>query len=79
MLHAEAAAFLHTLAPPISLVTLIGPMRTGKTFLMQQIVSQGGLFTENRTAGLWIWSKPMLAYNQEGRIASILLIDSQGF
>jgi hypothetical protein len=54
-------------------------MCTGKTFLMQQIVSQGGLFAEGRTAGLWVWSKPMLAYNQEGRIASILLLDSQGF
>jgi hypothetical protein len=61
------------------MAAILGPSQTGKTFLMQQIISQGGQFVEGATTGLWLWNKPMLAYNQEGRIASIVLIDSQGF
>lgn len=46
---------------------------------MSQIISQSQSFIEQSTQGLWIWSKPILAYNQENNVASIILVDSEGF
>lgn len=31
------------------------------------------------TKGLWIWSKPILGKNSEGKTIPVLLIDSEGF
>jgi hypothetical protein len=32
-----------------------------------------------RTHGLWVWGKPLLAYNEEGKVSNVLVIDSEGF
>lgn len=46
---------------------------------MSQIISQSQSFVEQPTQGLWIWNKPILAYNQDNNVASIIVVDSEGF
>ena len=67
----------------ISLISVIGPKSSGKSFLSNQLI---GIFTngfeigsiENRTEcctkGIWIWGKPIIIND-----TYILIIDSQGF
>jgi len=40
VLHAEGVAFLRTLTPPIAIATITGPVKTGKSYLMNQIISK---------------------------------------
>jgi type II secretory ATPase GspE/PulE/Tfp pilus assembly ATPase PilB-like protein len=68
MLHAEAVDFLRSLNSPTAITTITGPTNTGKSFLMNQLVSQQDAFQVGynnipTTKGLWLWSKPVLAYN----------------
>lgn len=44
MLHAEAVDFLRSLNSPIAIMTITGPINTGKSFLMNQLVSQQDAF-----------------------------------
>jgi len=51
---------------------------------MNQLISKQDVFEVGQgnipvTKGLWLWSKPVLAYNDEGKIVSVVLIDSEGF
>lgn len=62
MLHSEAASFICSLPAPISVATVIGPAKTGKSFLLSQVISQPHI-SNLSTLGLWVWSRPMLAYN----------------
>lgn len=45
VLQAEAVAFLRSLTPPISVVSVSGPTQTGKSFLLNQILSQSNAFS----------------------------------
>ena len=29
--------------------------------------------------GIWLWSKPLLGYDKEGKTMQIILLDTQGF
>ena len=33
----------------------------------------------NSKKGIWIWSKPLLGYNSEGKTMQILMMDTEGF
>lgn len=33
----------------------------------------------NVKKGIWIWSKPLLGYDMEGKTMQILMMDTQGF
>ena len=67
----------------VSLISVIGPKSSGKSFLSNQLI---GIFTngfeigsiENRTEcctkGIWIWGKPIIIND-----TYILILDTQGF
>lgn len=33
----------------------------------------------NSKKGIWIWSKPLLGYDSEGKTMQILMMDTEGF
>ena len=33
----------------------------------------------NAKKGIWIWSKPLLGYDSEGKTMQILMMDTEGF
>lgn len=59
--------------------------RSGKSYLLNKMLlnySKGFLVgkTVNAcTKGIWIWSKPLLGYNSEGKTIPVLLLDTEGF
>lgn len=74
ILHQDAVAYIQGLSAPISVLCVAGPYRTGKSYLLNQIIGtshphdqfQVGNTTQSCTKGLWVWGKPVLAVNAKG-------------
>jgi GTPase Era involved in 16S rRNA processing len=63
----------------ISVVSIAGPYRTGKSFLANRLLNQSkgfeiGSTTQACTKGIWIWNKPVLLSNDQ----LMILIDTEG-
>jgi hypothetical protein len=83
-LNQDGVNFIKSLSDKkISIISVIGPKSSGKSFLSNQLV---GIFTngfeigsienrtECRTKGIWVWGKPII--NND---VYILILDAQGF
>ncbi|EMS55860.1 Guanylate-binding protein 4 [Triticum urartu] len=57
---------------PIAIVGVIGPYRSGKSFLLNQLLSL------SCDKGIWIWGKPV-EMDVDGTKVSVLYLDTEGF
>lgn len=78
--------FLKTINGPVAPVVVIGPYRSGKSFLLNQLLQvpcdEGfgvGHERSTKTKGVWVWSKPKEVQSVEGVNLSVLFIDTEGF
>jgi hypothetical protein len=83
----EAKAVLQTIRGPIGVVTVCGRARQGKSFILNQIASLGGVGDKGFvvspthrpcTKGLWMWSAPIPTTTPDGRVCHIVLLDTEG-
>jgi hypothetical protein len=79
----EAMSFLTSLPrdAKIKVVSVAGPYRTGKSFLMNRFIGQMkgfeiGNTIESCTKGIWIWNQPI--YEEEDDETITLLMDTEG-
>nr|XP_024360229.1 guanylate-binding protein 4-like isoform X2 [Physcomitrium patens] len=70
---------------PIAVVAVIGPYRSGKSFLLNQLLSLScnegfgvGHMRDTKTRGIWAWGEP-LEINLDGVKTSVLFLDTEGF
>ncbi|XP_068635823.1 uncharacterized protein [Aristolochia californica] len=70
---------------PIAAVAVIGPYRSGKSFLLNQLLSLScyegfgvGHMRDTKTKGIWIWGTP-LEMVIDGVKTSVLYLDTEGF
>ncbi|CAK9143778.1 unnamed protein product [Ilex paraguariensis] len=70
---------------PIAPVAVIGPYRSGKSFLLNQLLSLScnegfgvGHMRDTKTKGIWIWGTP-LELDISGVKTSVLYLDTEGF
>ncbi|VAI38583.1 unnamed protein product [Triticum turgidum subsp. durum] len=70
---------------PIAVVSVIGPYRSGKSFLLNQLLSLScnkgfgvGHMRETKTKGIWIWGTPV-DVDVDGSKVSVLYLDTEGF
>ena len=83
-LNAEALTFIRKLPSPLSIVSVAGVYRTGKSYLLNRVIldrNQGfkvGPTINACTKGLWIWGEAIQGTSEEGAPCSILVIDSEG-
>ncbi|KAM3278875.1 hypothetical protein ACQJBY_046275 [Aegilops geniculata] len=70
---------------PIAIVGVIGPYRSGKSFLLNQLLSLScdkgfgvGHMRDTKTKGIWIWGKPV-EMDVDGTKVSVLYLDTEGF
>lgn len=77
----ETADHLLTFNEGIAICSIVGKYRTGKSFLMNKLLSLGSKRFQVSgsvnacTKGIWIWSKPL--YNENGNF-NIFFMDSEG-
>ena len=63
----------------VSVVSIVGPYRTGKSFLANRILNQSkgfsiGSTTQACTKGIWVWNKPVQITSD----TVMILIDTEG-
>lgn len=82
----EGLALLKSFQTPVAPVVVIGPYRSGKSFLLNQLLSvpcdEGfgvGHTRNTQTKGIWVWSNPESIYSQFGWNVSVLYVDTEGF
>ncbi|KAM0872667.1 hypothetical protein ACQ4PT_038541 [Festuca glaucescens] len=70
---------------PIAVVGVIGPYRSGKSFLLNQLLSLScdkgfgvGHMRDTKTKGIWIWGTPV-EMDVDGTKVSVLYLDTEGF
>ncbi|CAA2971797.1 guanylate-binding 4 [Olea europaea subsp. europaea] len=70
---------------PIAAVAVIGPYRSGKSFLLNQLLSLScykgfgvGHMRDTKTKGIWVWGAP-LELDIDGVKTSVFYLDIEGF
>lgn len=76
----EAIAYLKTLTGKVAVVAIAGVYRTGKSYLLNQLMGRPNGFTVGPTVkactkGLWLWGK---AIEVDGGDMHILFLDTEG-
>jgi len=76
---------LESIKEPISIITIAGGYREGKSFLLNRLLLRvkKGFETSKTvnacTKGIWVWNKPLEAYHDDGRPINLLVMDTEGF
>lgn len=84
VLNAEGLNFISKLGSPLSIVSVAGMYRTGKSYLLNRV-----LLNRNRafevgpsinpcTRGLWLWGESLPGTLEDGSPCSVLVIDTEG-
>lgn len=81
----EGLEAIRRITNPIAIVGVIGPYRSGKSFLLNQLLSlpcdKGfgvGHMRDTKTKGIWVWGTPV-EMTIDGVKVSVLYIDTEGF
>ncbi|PIA45121.1 hypothetical protein AQUCO_01700575v1 [Aquilegia coerulea] len=81
----EGLEAIERITTPISAVAVIGPYRSGKSFLLNQLLSLScyegfgvGHMRDTKTKGIWVWGTP-LQLVIDGVNTSVIYLDTEGF
>ncbi|CAA7052077.1 unnamed protein product [Microthlaspi erraticum] len=81
----EGLEAISRITTPIAAVAVIGPYRSGKSFLLNQLLSLScyegfgvGHMRDTKTKGIWVWGTP-LELDIDGVKTSIIYLDTEGF
>ncbi|CAI8584560.1 unnamed protein product [Vicia faba] len=81
----EGLEAIEKITNPIASVAVIGPYRSGKSFLLNQLLSLScyegfgvGHMRDTKTKGIWIWGTP-IDLEIDGVKTSVFYIDTEGF
>ncbi|OWM70417.1 hypothetical protein CDL15_Pgr008706 [Punica granatum] len=81
----EGLDVIEKITTPIAVVAVIGPYRSGKSFLLNQLLSLScsegfgvGHMRDTKTKGIWIWGTPV-ELNINGVRTSVFYLDTEGF
>ncbi|XP_059660432.1 uncharacterized protein LOC132306871 [Cornus florida] len=81
----EGLELIQRIKTPIAAVAVIGPYRSGKSFLLNQLLSLScyegfgvGHMRDTKTKGIWVWGTP-LEVDIDGVKTSVFYLDTEGF
>ncbi|CAN1844770.1 Guanylate-binding protein 4 [Linum perenne] len=84
-LSSEGLEAIRRIKNPIAAVAVIGPYRSGKSFLLNQLLSLScdegfgvGHMRDTKTKGIWVWGTP-IELDINGEKTSVLYLDTEGF
>lgn len=70
---------------PVAAIAVIGPYRSGKSFLLNQLLSLScyegfgvGHMRDTKTKGIWVWGNP-IEMDIDGQKTSVFYLDTEGF
>lgn len=80
----RALEILAKVEGPCMVVGVVGLYRTGKSYLLNRVIlnreSGFGISPSISacTKGIWMWGKPLRLENEDGRVISAIVLDSEG-
>ncbi|KAK7393482.1 hypothetical protein VNO78_22039 [Psophocarpus tetragonolobus] len=81
----EGLEAIERITNPIAAVAVIGPYRSGKSFLLNQLLSLScyegfgvGHMRDTKTKGIWVWGTP-IDLDINGVRTSVFYLDTEGF
>nr|XP_009786589.1 PREDICTED: guanylate-binding protein 4-like [Nicotiana sylvestris]XP_016497800.1 PREDICTED: guanylate-binding protein 4-like [Nicotiana tabacum] len=81
----EGLEAIEKITTPIAAVAVIGPYRSGKSFLLNQLLSLScnegfgvGHMRDTKTKGIWVWGTP-IELDINGVKTSVFYLDTEGF
>ncbi|XP_028788598.1 guanylate-binding protein 4-like [Neltuma alba] len=81
----EGLEVIERITNPIAAVGVIGPYRSGKSFLLNQLLSLScyegfgvGHMRDTKTKGIWVWGTP-IELDIDGVRTSVFYLDTEGF
>ncbi|XP_062187604.1 uncharacterized protein LOC133890956 isoform X2 [Phragmites australis] len=81
----EGLEAIQRIKTPIAAVSVTGPYRSGKSFLLNQLLSLScdkgfgvGHMRDTKTKGIWVWGAP-IEVDIDGSKVSVLYLDTEGF
>ncbi|EPS65605.1 hypothetical protein M569_09172, partial [Genlisea aurea] len=81
----EGLLAIERITTPIAAVAVIGPYRSGKSFLLNQLLSLScyegfgvGHLRDTKTKGIWVWGDPIMM-EIDGVETSVFYLDTEGF
>lgn len=84
-LSTEGLEAIRRITNPIAAVAVIGPYRSGKSFLLNQLLSLScyegfgvGHMRDTKTKGIWVWGTPV-EMDINGVKTSVFYLDTEGF
>ncbi|KAI4349458.1 hypothetical protein L6164_010044 [Bauhinia variegata] len=84
-LSTEGLEAIERITNPIAAVAVIGPYRSGKSFLLNQLLSLScyegfgvGHMRDTKTKGIWVWGTPV-DLDIDGVKTSVFYLDTEGF
>eukprot|EP00258_Populus_trichocarpa_P041756 XP_024457775.1 guanylate-binding protein 4 isoform X4 [Populus trichocarpa] len=84
-LASEGLEAIKRITNPIAAVAVIGPYRSGKSFLLNQLLSLScyegfgvGHMRDTKTKGIWVWGTPV-ELDINGVKTSVFYLDTEGF
>lgn len=85
-LNPQAVDILRSISGPVCVVAIVGPCRSGKSYILSRLISsKGGKCHfdlghefDPKTMGIWMWDQPFKLKLKNGEEVTMVLLDTEG-
>lgn len=79
----EALKLLRSIESPVAIISICGPMRTGKSYILSRLLGEVDAFDlghtfDPKTFGIWMGTKILKGKDKNGNELAVILLDTEG-
>ena len=82
VLNNNALHLIENINGPIGVISVVGPYRTGKSFIMNRLLGRSNGFAcgetyDSTTRGIWLWDTIETKYDNDDNLVNMLFLDTE--